>query len=104
MDMRMEPKFLIPGMQHAEETDVGTKVFRITRYFKKRLRTGAKQEIVHNLLVLQSEWCQLMRQRENNMHIACREKLRATRSEPEGARPRLTLLAVRLAVSVDRDR
>src|SRR5260370_34649909 len=104
MAMRMDPKFLIPGMQHAEETDVGTKVFRIPRSFKKRLRTGAKQEIVHNLLVLQSEWCQLMRQRENNMHIACREKLRATRCEPAVARPRLTLRAVRLAVSVDRDR
>ena len=100
MDMRVEFEFLIPGMQHAKETDLRAEVFRITRDFKKRLRTGAKQEIVHDLLVLQSEWCQLTRQRENNMHIACREKLLATRCEPAVARPCLTLRAVPVAARV----
>ncbi len=53
MDMRVKLEFLIPGVQHAEEADFRAEVFWITRDLQKRLRTGAKQEIVDGLLVLQ---------------------------------------------------
>ena len=56
MDMRVKLEFLIPGVQHAEEADLRTEVFWITCNLQKRFRTGAKQEIVDDLLVLQGEW------------------------------------------------
>ena len=47
MDVRVKLEFLIPGMENAEEADLRAEVFRITRDFQKRLRAGAKQEIVY---------------------------------------------------------
>ena len=44
------------GMQHAEETDFCAEMFWITRNLEKRFRTGAKQEIVDDLFVLQRQW------------------------------------------------
>jgi hypothetical protein len=40
-------------MQHAEETDLRTEMLGIAGDFEKCFRTGAKQEIVKYLLVLQ---------------------------------------------------
>ena len=61
MDMRVEPELLIPGVQNAEEADHGTEMFGIASDFEKCFRTGAKQKIVEDLLVLQSQWRQLTR-------------------------------------------
>ena len=60
-------------MQHAEEADLRTEVSRIASDFEKGFRTGAKQEIVDDLLVLQGQWCQLARQRKDHMDVACPE-------------------------------
>src|SRR5713101_9309217 len=98
--MRVEPEFLIPGMENAEEADLGTEVFRIASDFQKRLRTGAKQEIVDDLLVLQGQWRQPLGKGEDHMDVAGREKLLATRCEPAVASPRLTLWAVPVAARV----
>src|SRR6266852_6614479 len=100
MDMRVKPQLLIPGVQHAEEADLGTEVSRIASDFEKGFRTGAKQKVVDDLLVLQRQWCQLTRQGEDHMDVACREKLLATRCEPAVASPCLTLRAVPVAASV----
>ena len=50
MDMRVSFEFLIPGVQHAEETDFCTEAFGIASDFQKGFRTGTKQEIVEDLL------------------------------------------------------
>ena len=55
MHMRMKFEFLTPGVQHAEEADFSAEVFGIAGDFEKRFRTGAKQKIVDDLLVLQSQ-------------------------------------------------
>ncbi len=55
MDMWVGREFLTPGMQNAEETDFRTEVFGIAGHFEKSFRTGVKQEIVDDLLVLQSQ-------------------------------------------------
>ena len=52
MDMGMKVEFLAPGMQHAEETNLGTKMPRIASHFEKSFGTGAEQETVEDLLVL----------------------------------------------------
>jgi hypothetical protein len=53
-------------------------VFGIAGHFEKSFRTGAKQEIVEDLLVLQDQRGQMTRKREDNMDVARREKLPAT--------------------------
>src|SRR5260370_475697 len=100
MDMRMKFEFLTPSVQHAEEADLGSEVWRIASYFEKGFRTGAKQKVVDDLLVLQRQWCQLTRQGEDHMDVACREKLLAPRCEPAVASPCLTLRAVPVAARV----
>src|SRR5258708_16155154 len=103
MDMRVKFELLIPSVQHAEEANLRTEMSRIASDFEKGFRTGAKQEIVDELLILQGQWCQLARQREDHMDVACREKLLATRCEPAVARPCLTLRTVPVAARVERD-
>jgi hypothetical protein len=56
MDMWVEPELLIPGVQYAEETDFRAEMSGIASDFEKSFRTGAKQKIVDDLLVLQSQW------------------------------------------------
>ena len=100
MDVRMKSELLIPGVQHAEEADLRTEVFWITCDLQKRFRTGAKQEIVDELFILQGEWRQLARKSEDNMHVGRREKLLAARCELAVASPCLTLRAVPIAARV----
>src|SRR6267378_3173435 len=100
MYMRVKFEFLSPGMQHAEEADFCTEMLGIARDLHKSFRTGAKQEIVDDLLVLQDQGGQTTRKREDHMDVAGREKLLATRCEPAVASPRLTLRAVPVAARV----
>ena len=53
--MRMEQKILSPGVQNAEEADVGAEVFRIASDLQKRLRHSPEQEVVEFDLVLEYE-------------------------------------------------
>ena len=53
MDMGMMLQFLIPTMEHAEEADFAAQMAGIARHFQQRFGTGAEQEIVDDLLVLQ---------------------------------------------------
>ncbi len=69
MDMGMKLELLIPGVQYAEETDLGAQMLRIEGHFEQSLGAGVEQEIVDHLLVLQSERRQFTRQSENDMHV-----------------------------------
>ena len=55
MNMRVEPELLIPGVQYAEEADFRAEVLGIAGDFEKGFRTGAKQKIVNDFLVPQSQ-------------------------------------------------
>ena len=103
MDMRVKAEFLIPGVQHAEEADLRAEMFGIAGDFQKGFRTGAKQEIVDGLLVLQSQWRQLTREREDHMDVARREKFSSACCDPPFPGRRLTLRAVPVAAGVVRD-
>ena len=96
----MKFEFLSPGVQHAEEADLCTEMLGIARDFQKGFRTGAKQEIVDDLLVLQNQRGQMTRKREDHMDVARREKLLLTRCEPAIASSRLTLWAVPISARV----
>src|SRR6266478_1260638 len=92
--MRVKFEFLSPAVQHAEEADFSTEMLGIASDFQKSFRTGAKQEIVDDLLVLQDQRGQMTRKREDHMDVARREKLLLTRCEPAIASSCLTLRAV----------
>jgi hypothetical protein len=100
MDMRVNVEFLTPGVQYAEESDFCTEMLRIARDFEQGFRTGAKQEIVDNLLVLQDQGSQMPGKREDHMHVGRREQFLATCCEPAVARSCLTLWAVPVSTRV----
>jgi hypothetical protein len=58
MYLRVQFEFLSPTVRRTEETDFCTEMLGIARDFQKGFRTGAKQEIVEHLLVLQDQWSQ----------------------------------------------
>ena len=98
--MRVQFEFLSPAVQHAEEADFRTAMLGIARDFQKGFRTGAKQEIVEHLLVLQDQWSQPVGQCEDNMDVTRWEKLLLTRCEPAIASSCLTLRAVPISARV----
>ena len=53
VDMGMMLKVLSPGMQYAEESDVGSEVLGIASQFEHRRGAGAIEQIVEQPLVLQ---------------------------------------------------
>ena len=55
VDMRMMFQLLVPGMEHAEEADVGTEMLRIPSDFAQRFSAGAEQQTVDDLLILQGQ-------------------------------------------------
>jgi hypothetical protein len=78
-------------------------VSRIARNFLKCFGTGAKQEIVENLLVLQNQWHQPVRQCEDDVHVAGRKEFPSTRSNPSFPSSDLTLRAVAIATRIEGD-
>src|SRR6266566_5125184 len=100
MDMRVGRELLTPGMQNAAEADFRTEVLGIAGHFEKSFRTGAKQEIVEDFLVLQDQGGQRTRKRENHMDVTRGEKLLATRCEPAVASSCLALWTVPIAAGV----
>jgi len=67
MGMRVMFEFLIPGVEHTEEADLGAEM--LGSDFEEGFGTGLQQEMVQDLLVLQGEWRQFMGQGEDNMAV-----------------------------------
>ena len=99
MDMGMDAELLAPGVQDAEEADLCSKVSRITRYFEKGFCTGAEQEIVNDLLVLQDQWCQATGESEDHVQVARGEKFTSTCGNPPFASSGLTLWTVTITAA-----
>ena len=78
----MKLQSLIPAMEHAEETYLGTKMPWITSDFKQGLSTGVKEQVVDETLVLQCKWSQFPRQREDRVDIAGGQQFPFARLEP----------------------
>ncbi len=103
MDMGMVLQLLIPGMEHTEEANLGAEMFRMGSDFEQGLGAGAEQQIVENLLVLQSQGRQAMREGENEVHVASGQDFAAARLDPTVAGVGLALGAVPIAAAVEGD-
>src|SRR5713101_5685543 len=100
MYMRVKFQFLTPRVQHAEEANLRTEMLGIARDFQKGFRTGAKQEIVDDPLVLQDQRGQMTRKGEDHMDVARREKFSLTCCDPPFPGSSLTLRAVAVPAGV----
>src|ERR1700732_1536098 len=78
-------------------------MFQIACHFEKSFGTGAEQQTVEDLLVLQHQRSQPMGQGEDHVQIAGREKFSSTRSDPAVPSSGLTLRAMAIAAAVIRD-
>ena len=86
-------------MEDRKEPDLGSQMFGIGGYLQKGFRTGAEQEVIEDLLVLQRQWGELVRQSKDNVDIGDRQKFVLTSRDPLIASPALTLGAVSIAAT-----
>ena len=69
MDMGMMFQPLIPTMEHAEEADFGAEMAGIAGHFEQGFGTGAEQQTVDELLVLQGQRGEPARKGEDHMDV-----------------------------------
>lgn len=96
--MMLQP--LIPGVESAEESDLGSKVSRIASDLQQRGGTGAEQQSIDQPLVLECERCQFTREREHGMDVAHGQQLAFALLEPADAGVALALRAVPVTARV----
>ena len=100
MNVGMKFELLAPGVQHAEEANLWAEMSRIASDFQKGVGTGTEQEIVEDLLVLQSQWRQAAGEREDHVQVVGRQKFTPTRGDPPFPSSDLTLRAMAIATAV----
>jgi hypothetical protein len=103
MDMRMSQQILAPGMQDGEESDLRSQVLGIGGNLQKGLRTGAEQEVINDLLVLQRQMGELVRQGKDNVDIGDRQEFVLAGSDPLIASSALALGAVPIPATIEGD-
>ena len=97
VDMRVEQQSLIPRVQDAEESDLGSEVPGIACDFQQCLCAGVKQQVEDNLLVLQGQRGDFAWQGEDGMHVARRQQFGFPRLKPAQAGVALTAWAMPVA-------
>src|SRR5712692_401795 len=103
VDMGMMLQALIPGMEHAEEADLGAKVPGIAGDLLQSCSAGVKQQVVDQPFILQCQRSQFPRQGEDDVRVAGGQQLPFPRLKPALAGVALTLGAVPVATRVVRD-
>ena len=88
---------LSPGMEHAEEPDVGAQVLRIASQFEHRRRAGLIEQVVEQPLVLEYKSGERMRQSEDDVEVRNGQQFGRARGQPLGTRVPLALGAVPIA-------
>ena len=98
--MRMQQQVLTPGVQDAQEADLGSQVLRVGRDFEQCRRRWSETAGHRALRVALAKRIQLMRQREDHMEVRHAEHFLFAGGEPALARLRLALRAVPVAAGV----
>src|ERR1035441_1066137 len=74
MNVGMVLQVLPPGVQDAEETDLGAQVAGVGRHLQQSLSAGAKQQVIDGLLVVKRPPGQFVRQCKDHMEVADRDR------------------------------
>src|SRR6266849_1072517 len=101
--MRMMLQSLVPGVEHAEETDLGSQAPGIAGDLQQSCSAGVKQQVIDQPFILQCERSEFPWQGEDDVHIAGGQQLPLPRLEPAQAGIALTLGAVPVSARVVRD-
>ena len=99
MDMRMMLQFLVPGVEHAEEANLGAQMPGMASDFEQSLSAGTEQQIVEDLLVLQRQGGQKMRKGKDHVHVTGGQEFLPARLQPAVAGLGLTLGTVPISAS-----
>ena len=100
VDMRMMGERRAPGVQHGGEADARAQMSGIGRDRGQRLGCGLEQEVADGGLVLERDRADRSRQREDDVIVGNRQKLRLALGEPLPRRGALTLRAVPVAAGI----
>src|SRR5260370_33668904 len=100
MELGLVEKSVSPGVEPREEFDLRAQVLGIGRNGAQRLADGPGQNVVDDVLILQSNGRDWLRQSEDHMKILGVEKLRSTIIPPLGASQCLALWSVPIAASM----
>ena len=100
VNVGMQEQVLSPGVQDADDTDLGSQVLRIDGDFQQRLCAGSEQQIVKQARVLQSQHIQFVRYGEDHVEVAGGQEFAFPCRQPALARLCLTLGAVAIAARV----
>src|SRR5580658_781212 len=98
--MRMKLQALIPAVEHAEETDLGTEMPWIASDFKQGLSAGVQEQVVDEPLVLQDERSQFPGQSEHSMDVGSGQQFPFARLEPASTRVALASWAMPVSARV----
>ena len=101
VDVRMKLEFLVPGVQDAEETDLGAEVPRIAGDLKQRLGAGPEQESIDLAFIHQRQWRKLTRQRKDHVNVARGQEFFSPRFQPAVASVSLALRAMPVPARVE---
>jgi hypothetical protein len=69
-------------MEHRKETDLGSEMLGVEGNLQKSFGAGPEQQIVEELLVLQQEWTELVRQGKHYVEVADGEQFFLASREP----------------------
>ncbi len=84
MQMGMMTQGLAPGVQHGQEANLGTQMFRVGGYCAQRLCGGGEENVVNHALILQRQRSQLLWQGKHHMEILNWQEVRQPRFKPAG--------------------
>ena len=97
MYMRMMLKVLSPGMEYAEEPDVGSQVLGIASQFEHGRGAGAVEQIIEQPLVLEDKSGEFVGQGEDDVEVRNWQQFSRACRQPFCARVPLALGAVPIA-------
>ena len=100
VNVGMMLQLLIPGVEDAEEADLGAEMLRVRGDFDQCLGAAAEQQSVDHFFVLQGQRRQLVGQRKHDMSVGRSEQFGAPGGQPAVARLALALRAVPVATRV----
>ena len=100
MNVRMMLEFLVPGMQDAEESDLGAQMLRVAGDLDQRFGAGPEKQGIDLAFVLQREWRKLPRQGKDHVDVARGQQFLFPRCKPAVAGIRLAFRAMPVSAGV----
>src|SRR5271156_3774531 len=100
VEMRMQSQVLSPGVQNAEEADLGSEVLGAGRNFEHGLSAGAEEQIVEQPWIALTERIQLVGQGKDDVEVGHAEQILFAPCQPALACLGLALGTVAVATGV----